>query len=168
LVVDTALRLFSTFAKPVDVTLIDKWGLGTLVSLWSINGPISWAINGTVTWCVGRLFTSQKVTAASSLALASVIVPCKIAPKERECVLDVGRPRHQTCARRDRRWLTVGTALTWIIHENIYRHGLAADGGFHRPQSPLGVPKSVLEPIQRPKRMNMQLDVAELIRQKCS
>jgi len=58
--------------------------------------------------------------------------------------------------------------LAWIIHENIYRHGLAADGGFHRPQSPLGVPKSVLEPIQRPKRMNMQLDVAELIRQKCS
>jgi len=63
---------------------------------------------------------------------------------------------------------TAMTQLAWIIHENIYRHGLAADGGFHRPQSPLGVPKSVLEPIQRPKRMNMQLDVAELIRQKCS
>ncbi len=59
-------------------------------------------------------------------------------------------------------------ALAWIIHENIYRNGLAAEGGFRRPQSPLWVPKSVLEPIQRPKRMNMQLDVAELIRQKCS
>ncbi len=64
--------------------------------------------------------------------------------------------------------LKLSSLLAWIIHENIYRHGLAADGGFHRPQSPLGVPKSVLEPIQRPKRMNMQLDVAELIRQKCS
>jgi len=60
------------------------------------------------------------------------------------------------------------TGLAWIIHENIYRNGLAADGGFRRPQSPLGVPKSVLEPIQRPKRMNMQLNVAELISQKCS
>jgi len=60
------------------------------------------------------------------------------------------------------------TYLAWIIHENIYRNGLAAGGGFRRPQSPLWVPKSVLEPIQRPKRMNMQLDVAELIRQKCS
>jgi len=36
------------------------------------------------------------------------------------------------------------------------------------PRSPLWTPKSVLEPIQRPKRMNVQLDVAELIRQKCS
>jgi len=67
-------------------------------------------------------------------------------------------------ARRTRRC----AGLAWIIHENIYRNGLAADGGFRRPQSPLWVPKSVLEPIQRPKRMNMQLDVAELIRQKCS
>ncbi len=58
--------------------------------------------------------------------------------------------------------------LAWIIHENIYRNGLAAYGGFRRPQSPLWVPKSVREPIQRPKRMNTQLDVAELIRQKCS
>jgi len=63
---------------------------------------------------------------------------------------------------------TALTALAWIIHENIYRNGLAADGGFRRPQSPLGVPKSVLEPIQWPKRMNTQLNVAELIRQKCS
>ena len=37
--------------------------------------------------------------------------------------------------------------LAWIIHENIYRNGLAADGGFRKPQSPLWVPKSVLEPI---------------------
>jgi len=61
-----------------------------------------------------------------------------------------------------------GAVLAWIIHENIYRNGLAADGGFRRPQNPLWLPKSVLEPIQRPKRMNMQLNVAELIRQKCS
>jgi len=59
-------------------------------------------------------------------------------------------------------------SLAWIIHENIYRNGLAADGGFRRSQNPLWLPKSVLEPIQRPKRMNMQLNVAELIRQKCS
>jgi hypothetical protein len=42
---------------------------------------------------------------------------------------------------------------------------MAASAG---PRSPLWAPKSVLESIQRPKRMNAQLDVAELIRQKCS
>jgi hypothetical protein len=56
---------------------------------------------------------------------------------------------------------TGNISIAWIIHENIYRNGLAADGGFRRPQSPLGVPKSVLEPIQWPKRMNTQLNVAD-------
>ncbi len=39
------------------------------------------------------------------------------------------------------------TQLAWIIHENIHRIGLAADGGFAGSQSPLWTPKSALRPL---------------------
>jgi len=39
------------------------------------------------------------------------------------------------------------TLLAWIIHENIHRIGLAADGGFAGSQSPLWTPKSALRPL---------------------
>ncbi len=43
--------------------------------------------------------------------------------------------------------LTVN-ALAWIIHENIHRIGLVADGGLVGSQSPLWTPKSALRPLQ--------------------
>ncbi len=39
-------------------------------------------------------------------------------------------------------------ALAWIIHENIHRIGLVADGGLAGSQSPLWAPKSALRPLQ--------------------
>ncbi len=45
--------------------------------------------------------------------------------------------------------LVVATlALAWIIHENIHRIGLVADGGLAGSQSPLWAPKSALRPLQ--------------------
>ncbi len=38
--------------------------------------------------------------------------------------------------------------LAWIIHENIHRIGLAADGVLAGSQSPLWTPKSALWPLQ--------------------
>jgi len=38
--------------------------------------------------------------------------------------------------------------LAWIIHENIHRIGLVADGGLAGSQSPLWAPKSALRPLQ--------------------
>jgi len=38
--------------------------------------------------------------------------------------------------------------LAWIIHENIHRIGLVADGGLAGSQSPLWTPKSALRPLQ--------------------
>jgi len=43
---------------------------------------------------------------------------------------------------------TTGKALAWIIHENIHRIGLVADGGLAGSQSPLWAPKSALRPLQ--------------------
>ncbi len=43
---------------------------------------------------------------------------------------------------------TLGGALAWIIHENIHRIGLVADGGLAGSQSPLWAPKSALRPLQ--------------------
>ncbi len=40
------------------------------------------------------------------------------------------------------------TMLAWIIHENIHRIGLVADGGLAGSQSPLWAPKSALRPLQ--------------------
>jgi len=37
--------------------------------------------------------------------------------------------------------------LAWIIHENIHRIGLVADGGLAGSQSPLWTPKSALRPL---------------------
>ena len=37
--------------------------------------------------------------------------------------------------------------LAWIIHENIHRIGLVADGGLTGSQSPLWTPKSALWPL---------------------
>jgi len=39
-------------------------------------------------------------------------------------------------------------ALAWIIHENIHRIGLVADGDLAGSQSPLWTPKSALRPLQ--------------------
>ena len=37
--------------------------------------------------------------------------------------------------------------LAWIIHENIHRIGLAADGGLVGSKSPLWTPKAALRPL---------------------